>query len=117
MNILFVGGGSGGHFYPCIEFIKYCQNLNDNCFYIGGINKYEEKKKNLIPCTYKFYEFNGFNNTLKSGVNLIKSYYEEMQSNNKIKRIIAVGTNHAGGQMDIDTDLIKMKQLLMLLFL
>ena len=44
--------------------------------------------------------------------NLIKSYYEEMQSNNKIKRIIAVGTNHAGGQMDIDTDLIKMKHYL-----
>ena len=35
-----------------------------------------------------------------------------MQSNNKIKRIIAVGTNHAGGQMDIDTDLIKMKHYL-----
>lgn len=97
MNILFVGGGSGGHFYPCIEFIKYCQNLNDNCFYIGGINKYEEKKKNLIPCTYKFYEFNGFNNTLKSGVNLIKSYYknkkniEKYLKENKIDKVILFG--------------------------
>lgn len=32
-----------------------------------------------------------------------------MQSNNKIKRIIAVGTNKLGGPMDVDTDLIKMK--------
>lgn len=41
--------------------------------------------------------------------NLINAYYNDMQSNNKIKRIIAVGTNKLGGPMDVDTDLIKMK--------
>ena len=80
MNILFVGGGSGGHFYPCIEFIKYCIKKGDNCYFIGGINKYEEKKKNLIPCNYKFYEFNGFNNTFKSGIKLIKSYLKNKKA-------------------------------------
>lgn len=44
--------------------------------------------------------------------NLIKAYYNDMQSNNKIKRITAVGTNNVGGQMDVDTDLIKMKHYL-----
>ena len=41
--------------------------------------------------------------------NLINAYYNDMQSNNIIKRIIAVGTNKVGGPMDVDTDLIKMK--------
>lgn len=44
--------------------------------------------------------------------NLIKEYYNDMQSNNKIKRIIAVGTNKFGAPMNIDTDLIKMKHYL-----
>ena len=43
--------------------------------------------------------------------NLIKSYYEDMQSNNKIKRIIAKGTNPSGF-FQADTDLIKMKHYL-----
>ena len=48
MNILFVGGGSGGHFYPCIEFIKYCQNLNDNCFEeLKGNEEFIALKKRL----------------------------------------------------------------------
>lgn len=50
--------------------------------------------------------------TKKFPENLIKEYYNDMQSNSKIKRIIAVGTNKVGGQMDIDTDLIKMKHYL-----
>lgn len=97
MNILFVGGGSGGHFYPCIEFIKYCIKKGDNCYFIGGINKYEEKKKNLIPCNYKFYEFNGFNNTFKSGIKLIKSYLKNKKEidayikDNKIEKVILFG--------------------------
>ena len=43
--------------------------------------------------------------------NLIKAYYDDMQSNNRIKKISVRGTN-AAGQFEIDTDLIKMKHYL-----
>ena len=43
--------------------------------------------------------------------NLIKAYYDDMQSNNRIKKISVRGTN-AEGQFEIDTDLMKMKHYL-----
>lgn len=43
--------------------------------------------------------------------NLIKTYYDDMQSNNRIKKISVRGTN-AAGQFEIDTDLMKMKHYL-----
>ena len=43
--------------------------------------------------------------------NLIKAYYDAMQSNNRIKKISVRGTN-AAGQFEIDTDLMKMKHYL-----
>ena len=43
--------------------------------------------------------------------NLIKAYYNDMQSNNRIKKISVRGTN-AAGQFEIDTDLMKMKHYL-----
>lgn len=43
--------------------------------------------------------------------NLLRAYYNDMQSNNRIKKISVRGTN-AAGQFEIDTDLIKMKHYL-----
>lgn len=43
--------------------------------------------------------------------NLIKAYYDDLQSNNKIKKISVKGTN-ASGQFEVDTDLMKMKHYL-----
>lgn len=43
--------------------------------------------------------------------NLIKAYYEDMQSNNKIKKIAVKGTNESG-TFEAATDLIKMKHYL-----
>ena len=43
--------------------------------------------------------------------NLIKAYYDDLQSNNRIKKISVKGTN-ASGQFEIDTDLMKMKHYL-----
>lgn len=43
--------------------------------------------------------------------NLIKAYYEDLQSNNKIKKIVAKGTN-ISGNFEAATDLIKMKHYL-----
>ena len=43
--------------------------------------------------------------------NLIKSYYDSLQSNNKIKRISVKGTNNHG-EFEASTDLIKMKHFL-----
>ena len=43
--------------------------------------------------------------------NLIKAYYADLQSNNRIKKISVKGTN-ASGQFEIDTDLMKMKHYL-----
>ncbi len=43
--------------------------------------------------------------------NLIKAYYEDLQSNNKIKKISVKGTRSTG-QFEADTDLIKMKHFL-----
>lgn len=43
--------------------------------------------------------------------NLIKAYYEDLQSNNKIKKIVAKGTNVLGN-FEAATDLIKMKHYL-----
>ena len=43
--------------------------------------------------------------------NLIKAYYDDMQRNNRIKKISVRGTN-AAGQFEIDTDLMKMKHYL-----
>ena len=43
--------------------------------------------------------------------NLIKAYYDDMQSNNRIKKISVRATN-AAGQFEIDTDLMKMKHYL-----
>lgn len=43
--------------------------------------------------------------------NLIKSYYDDLQSNNRIKKISVKGTN-ASGNFEIDTDLMKMKHCL-----
>lgn len=43
--------------------------------------------------------------------NLIKAYYEDMQSNSKIKRISISGMS-ASGKFEADTDLIKMKHCL-----
>ena len=43
--------------------------------------------------------------------NLIKAYYDDLQSNNRIKKISVKGTN-ISGQFEIDTDLMKMKHYL-----
>lgn len=43
--------------------------------------------------------------------NLIKAYYDDLQSNNRIKKISVKGTN-ASGPFEIDTDLMKMKHYL-----
>lgn len=43
--------------------------------------------------------------------NLIKAYYEDLQSNNRIKKISVKGTN-ASGNFEIDTNLMKMKHYL-----
>ena len=43
--------------------------------------------------------------------NLIKAYYEDMQSNNNIKKIAVKGTNESG-TFEAATDLIKMKHYL-----
>ena len=43
--------------------------------------------------------------------NLIKAYYDDMQGNNRIKKISVRGTN-ATGRFEIDTDLMKMKHYL-----
>lgn len=43
--------------------------------------------------------------------NLIKAYYDDLQSNNRIKKISVKGTN-AAGQFEVDTDLMKMKHYL-----
>ena len=43
--------------------------------------------------------------------NLIKAYYDDLQSNNRIKKISVKGTN-ASGQFETDTDLMKMKHYL-----
>lgn len=43
--------------------------------------------------------------------NLIKAYYDDLQSNNRIKKISVRGTN-ASGQFEVDTDLMKMKHYL-----
>ena len=97
MNLLFVGGGSGGHFFPCIEFIKYCLNKGNKCFYIGGKNKYEDKKKELIPCDFLLLNLHGFNNTISSGIKLMKSYFQNKKIikkyilENKIDKVILFG--------------------------
>lgn len=44
--------------------------------------------------------------------NLIKAYYDDLQSNNTIKKISVKGTN-ASGQFQADTDLMKMKHYLL----
>ncbi len=85
MNFLFVGGGSGGHFFPCIELIKFFQKKNHKCFYIGGINKYEYQKKELIPCNCIFVELFGFQNNIKSFYKFAFSYFK---SKDKIKKYI-----------------------------
>ena len=43
--------------------------------------------------------------------NLIKAYYDDLQSNNRIKKISVKGTK-ASGQFEVDTDLMKMKHYL-----
>lgn len=43
--------------------------------------------------------------------NLIKAYYDDLQSNNKIRKISVKGTNPAGS-FEADTDLMKMKHFL-----
>lgn len=43
--------------------------------------------------------------------NLIKAYYEDLQSNNRIRKIAVKGTN-ISGQFEADTDLMKMKHYL-----
>ena len=43
--------------------------------------------------------------------NLIKAYYDDLQSNNRIKKISVKGTN-VSGQFEVDTDLMKMKHYL-----
>ena len=43
--------------------------------------------------------------------NLIKAYYDDLQSNNRIKKISVKGTN-ASGQFEVDTELMKMKHYL-----
>lgn len=97
MNILFVGGGSGGHFFPCIELIKYFQSNNHKCFYIGGKNKYEDQKKDFIPCDYLLVELYGFQNNIKSGYKLLKSYFKSKKiikkylKDNQIDKVILFG--------------------------
>lgn len=49
--------------------------------------------------------------TKKFPENLIKAYYDDMQSNNKIKKISVKGTNNSG-IFEADTDLMKMKHYL-----
>lgn len=43
--------------------------------------------------------------------NLIKAYYDDLQSNNRIKKISVKGTK-TSGQFEVDTDLMKMKHYL-----
>lgn len=49
--------------------------------------------------------------TKKFPENLIKAYYDDLQSNNKIRKISVKGTNPAGS-FEADTDLMKMKHFL-----
>lgn len=97
MNVLFVGGGSGGHFFPCITLINYFIKKNNQCFYIGGKNKYEEKKKDYINCPSLFLELSGFNNNIKSMYKMIKSYQKNKKIikdyliKNKINKVVLFG--------------------------
>ena len=47
--------------------------------------------------------------------NLIKAYYDDLQSNNRIRKISVKGINNLGSPFEIDTDLIKMKHCLSVL--
>ena len=43
MRILLVGGGSGGHIYPCLELAKYFKENGDIVLLCGNTNSLEEK--------------------------------------------------------------------------
>lgn len=57
---LISGGGTGGHFFPAISFIKALNKHNVKSLYIGSKNGIESRLANQIPTDYMFLDTKGF---------------------------------------------------------
>lgn len=88
MKILMTGGGTGGHIYPALAFIKYVQSLNQDheFMYVGTKNGLESKIVPQYDLPFETIEIQGFKRSLSP--QNIKTVYLFLNSIKKAKKII-----------------------------
>lgn len=82
MSVIVTGGGSGGHFYPAIAFVRHLQNNGFEVVYIGSKQGIESRLAQEIPCSYHLINSKplglsqSFSNLLatKEAISLLKKY-------------------------------------------
>ena len=99
MKILVTGGGTGGHIYPALAFIKYVQSIDATCefMYVGGKRGLENK---IIPQTglpFKTLEIQGFKRSLsldnfKTIQLFLKSYFQAKKILREFQPDVVIGT-------------------------
>ncbi|MDR2832997.1 MAG: undecaprenyldiphospho-muramoylpentapeptide beta-N-acetylglucosaminyltransferase [Streptococcaceae bacterium] len=88
MKILVTGGGTGGHIYPALAFVKYMQELDSTTevLYVGGKKGLENKIVPAAGIDFKTIGLQGFKRSLSP--DNFKTVYLFIHSLKKAKQII-----------------------------
>jgi UDP-N-acetylglucosamine--N-acetylmuramyl-(pentapeptide) pyrophosphoryl-undecaprenol N-acetylglucosamine transferase len=118
MKVLVTGGGTGGHIYPALAFVKYVQETvpNSSFLYVGATRGLENK---ILPTTdipFKTLEIQGFKRSLSlDNLKTIQLFLKSISSAKKILKEfqpdVVIGTGgyvsgavvYAAAKMNIPT--------------
>jgi len=103
-NIIFTGGGSGGHVVPALTLIDKLRRSGKieqlNYFYIGGRNSIERNLVSEIFISYKpiftgklrrYFSVENFLDIFKIGLGLVQSFFYLLKFSNKNTLVFATG--------------------------
>ena len=88
MRILMTGGGTGGHIYPALAFIKYMQEKDrkTEVLFVGGKRGLENKIVPLANIPFETIELQGFRRSLS--LQNIKTVYLFLRSLKRARKLI-----------------------------
>lgn len=87
MKILVTGGGTGGHIYPALAFVKYVQSIDPNAsfMYVGATRGLENKIVPQMNIPFKTLEIQGFKRSLSfDNVKTIQLFLKSIRQAKKI---------------------------------